>query len=52
MIIAKKIRLKPTPEQEQKMWQAVGAARFVYNWTLDRQIENYKNGGSLFQIMN
>ena len=45
MIIAKKIRLKPTPEQEQKMWQAVGAARFVYNWTLDRQIENYKNGG-------
>ena len=45
MIIAKKVRLKPTPEQEQKLWQSVGIARFVYNWTLNRQEENYKNGG-------
>ena len=45
MIFAKKVRLHPTPEQEQKMWQSVGTARFVYNWTLNRQEENYKNGG-------
>ena len=45
MIIAKKVRLKPTPEQEQKLWQSVRTARFVYNWTLNRQEENYKNGG-------
>lgn len=45
MIIAKKVRLKPTPEQEQKLWQSVGIARFVYNWTLNHQEENYKNGG-------
>lgn len=45
MIIAKKVRIKPTPEQEQKLWQSVGTARFVYNWTLNRQEENYKNGG-------
>lgn len=45
MIIAKKVRLLPTSEQEQKLWQSVGTARFVYNWTLNRQEENYKNGG-------
>ena len=45
MIFAKKVRLHPTPEQEQKMWQSVGTARFIYNWTLNRQEENYKNGG-------
>lgn len=27
------------------MWQSVGTARFIYNWTLARQEENYKNGG-------
>lgn len=31
MIIAKKVRLLPTSEQEQKLWQSVGTARFVYN---------------------
>lgn len=45
MILSKKIRIKPTPEQEQKLWQFVGTARFIYNWTLGKQKENYKNGG-------
>lgn len=45
MIFAKKVRLYPTKEQEQKLWRAVGTARFIYNWTLARQEENYKNGG-------
>ena len=44
MILAKKIKLYPTEEQEQKLWQSVGTARFIYNWTLNRQEENYKNG--------
>ena len=44
MILAKKIRLYPTEEKEQKLWQSVGTARFIYNWTLNRQEENYKNG--------
>ena len=34
MILAKKIRLYPTEEQEQKLWQSVGAARFIYNLSL------------------
>lgn len=45
MILANKIRLYPTEVQEQKLWQSVGTARFIYNWTLARQEENYKNGG-------
>ncbi|GAB6549538.1 RNA-guided endonuclease TnpB family protein [Bacillus cereus] len=45
MIIAKKVRLYPSPLQEQKLWQSVGTARFIYNWTLAKQEENYKKGG-------
>ena len=45
MIISKKIRLKPTKVQEAQLWKSVGTARWVYNWTLERQQENYKNGG-------
>lgn len=42
---AEKARLYPSELQEQKLWQSVGTARFIYNWTLARQEENYKNGG-------
>ena len=45
MILAKKVRLKPTNEQEIKMWKSSGTARYIYNWTLARQEENYKRGG-------
>lgn len=45
MILTKKVRLMPTPEQEKKIWQSAGTARFIYNYTLARQEENYKNGG-------
>ena len=45
MILAKKVRIKPTPEQEQQLWRSAGAVRWVYNWTLARQEENYRDGG-------
>ena len=45
MILSKKVRLRPTPEQEQKLWQSAGTARYIYNYTLAKQEENYKNGG-------
>lgn len=45
MILAKKVRLYPSQIQEQKLWQSVGVSRFIYNWTLAKQEENYKNGG-------
>lgn len=49
MILAKKVRLYPSEIQEQKLWQSVGTARFIYNWTLARQEENYKNGGKFIR---
>ena len=44
-ILAMKIRLYPTKEQEELLWKSVGTARYIYNWTLTRQEENYRNGG-------
>ena len=45
MILAKKVRLYPSEIQEQKLWQSVGTARFIYNWSLSYKIEQYKNFG-------
>ncbi|CAG7838736.1 hypothetical protein CLOHAE12215_00083 [Clostridium haemolyticum] len=49
MILSKKVRLYPTEIQEQKLWQSVGTSRFIYNWTLNKQQENYKNGGKFIK---
>jgi len=40
-----KVRLEPNNKQIAKLFQCSGTARFIYNWTLARQEENYKNGG-------
>lgn len=45
MILAKKVRLYPSESQEQKLWRLIGTARFIYNWTLAKQEENFENGG-------
>ncbi len=39
MILAKKVRIYPTKEQEQKLWQSVGTARFIYNYTLAKKVK-------------
>lgn len=52
MILGKKVRLKPTKGQEEKMWKSVGTARWVYNWTLARQQENYKQGNKFISNNN
>jgi len=39
-----KIRLSPTKEQEELMFQSVGIARFAYNWGLSKWEEMYKEG--------
>ena len=44
MIKSYKIRLFPTPEQEEIMRDSVNAARFVWNWGLAYQMERFKNG--------
>ncbi|UZQ49399.1 RNA-guided endonuclease InsQ/TnpB family protein [Clostridium kluyveri] len=45
MITSMKVRLEPNNKQIGKLFQCFGTARFIYNWTLARQEENYKNGG-------
>lgn len=45
MILARKVRLKPTITQEKQLWKSVGTARWAYNWALAKQEENYKQGG-------
>ncbi|MHC1684517.1 MAG: RNA-guided endonuclease InsQ/TnpB family protein [Clostridiaceae bacterium] len=52
MILAKKVRIYPTEIQIQKIWQSAGTARFIYNWTLARQEENYKSGGKFISDNN
>ena len=44
MIRTLKIRLLPTPEQEQMFWNHIGAARFIYNYMLAEQIRRYEAG--------
>lgn len=45
MIKGFKIKLHPTKEQEQILWQSAGVARWAYNWTLTKQKESYESGG-------
>ena len=52
MILGKKVRLYPTEEQERQLWKSVGVARFIYNWTLGRQEENYKKGWKVYKNIN
>lgn len=44
MIIAHKIRLNPTSEQEEYLWKAAHNARFVFNWGLATWKELYESG--------
>lgn len=44
MILAKRVRLFPSDEQEKVLWKSAGTARFIYNWTLARQEENHGEG--------
>jgi len=52
IIRAFKIRLHPTKKQEQLLFQSAGTSRFIYNWTLARQIENYNSGGKFISNNN
>jgi len=44
VIISRKIRLKPTKQQEELFMKSAGAARFVYNMMLSAENEAYQNG--------
>ena len=41
-----KVRLEPNNKQHARMMQYAGAARYAYNWTIDREKEAYESGNS------
>lgn len=45
MIKGFKIRIYPTKEQEEKLWQHIGACRYIWNYMLALQEKNYQDGG-------
>lgn len=45
MIRAKKVRLRPTKDQEKQLWQSAGTARWIFNWTLKMQERNHRLSG-------
>ena len=45
MIKSIKVMLLPNNVQKTRLFQHAGAARFLYNWALSREEENYKAGG-------
>ena len=47
MIKSIKIRLLPNNKQRTKFFQFAGAARFAYNWALDKQMANFREGRKL-----
>ena len=44
MIKGFKVRLEPNNKQNTILFKCAGTSRFIYNWTLAKQEENYKNG--------
>ena len=44
MIKSIKVRLHPNNKQLTKLFQYADCARFAYNWTINREQENYKQG--------
>ena len=43
MIVARRLRLNPTKTQVEWLKQQCGVSRFIYNWSLNYKIEQYKN---------
>ena len=44
MILDYKTRLEPNNKQHARMMQFAGAARYAYNWAIDREKEAYESG--------
>ena len=44
MIKSIKVRLRPNKKQLTKLFQYAGCARFAYNWAINKEQENYKQG--------
>ena len=52
MIKTMRVMLIPNNKQKTKLFQYANTARFIYNWTLAKEQENYKNGGKFIPDCN
>ena len=52
MIKGFKVRIYPTKEQEDLIWKHIHASRFIWNYMLGMQIENYEAGGKFISAFN
>ena len=52
MIKSIKVRLNPNNKQFTKLFQYAGCARFAYNWAIDREEENHKQGNKFLSDMD
>ena len=52
MITSIKVRLNPNNKQLTKLFQYAGSARFAYNWAINREEENYKQGNKFLSDMD
>ena len=52
MIKSIKVRLNPNNKQFTKLFQYAGCARFAYNWAIDREQENHRQGNKFLSDMD
>ena len=52
MIRTIKVMLLPNNKQKTKLFQHANAARFAYNWAINKEEENYKNGGKFISDLD
>ena len=46
------VMLHPNNKQRTKLFQCFSVSRFAYNWALNREQENYKNGGKFISAFD
>ena len=44
MIKSIRVQLLPNNKQKTKLFQFAGAARYAYNWALNKQMDNFREG--------
>ena len=52
MIKTVRVMLIPNNKQKTKLFQYADMARFAYNWALEQEQQNYKNGGKFLSDMD
>ena len=52
MIKSIKVKLNPNNKQLTKLFQYTGCARFAYNWAINREEENHKQGNKFLSDMD